>query len=205
MTSAKTLCALLLCAAACGDDADPVFDASFDDAAAPNDAQVDVPSATTLSECVSDVEIPEEVSFEGDRFFQLMDLSNEELGIRLRVALSPDPLTVPIGLAINYKTRALGIESADGVSCIRDESQLTYDVTHHNDTDTLTALVSADELYSVSMIYDRVDESFTDTLTIEHPESGAPSDGPYPLVEGGCSIHREEGVGECTYQVRAPY
>ncbi|MFK8004327.1 MAG: hypothetical protein AB8H86_32475, partial [Polyangiales bacterium] len=63
-----------------------------------------------------------------------------------------------------------------------------------------------DELYSVSMIYDRIDNTFTDTLTIEHPESGAPSEGPYLLTESGCSVHREGGVvSECTYQMRAPY
>lgn len=201
MTSAKTLCALLVYAVGCGDDSAPPFDASLPDVPV---ADAGEPPALTLSECVSEVGVPEVGDFEPDRFFQLMDFSNEALGVRMRVAVSPAPLDATIGLAINYKTRAVGIESATGVSCVRDESRLTYDVTHHNDTDTFTALVSPDELYSVSMIYDRVDSRFTDTLTIEHPESGAPSDGPYLLVETGCSVHREDGVGDCTYQVRAP-
>lgn len=206
MTSAKTLCVILLLTLGCGDDSTPSLDGAVADATTPRDAGADAQApASTLAECVSDVGIPEMGDFEPDRFFQRMDFSNEELGIRMRIALSPGPLEQIIGLAINYKTRAFGIESSDGVACVRDESQLTYDVTHHNDTDTLTALVSADQLYSVSMIYDRVDESFTDTLTIEHPLSGAPSDGPYPLVEAGCSVHREDGVGDCTYQARPAY
>lgn len=203
MTSAKTLCALFVLSVGCGDDPTPSLDASMSDASAPSDAET---PATTLSDCVAEVEIPVDADFEPDRFFQRMDFSNEELGIRMRVALSPGPLEQIIGLAINYKTRAFGVEDGDGVSCMRDESQLTYDVTHHNDTDTFTALIHPDELYSVSMIYDRIDNTFTDTLTIEHPESGAPSEGPYPLAEAGCSVHREGGVvSECTYQMRAPY
>lgn len=204
MTSAKTLCALLLCAAGCGDDSAPAFDASFADLSLRSDA-IDVP-ATGFDDCTDSVGIPLERGDEFDRFYQLMDFTNEELSLRMRVALSPGPYNGSTGLAISYETRALSVESSGTLSCIRDQTRLSYDVTHHNDTDTFTALISPDELYSVSMIFDRVDNSFTDTLTIEHPESGAPSEGPYALVEAGCSVHREGGlVGDCTYQTRAPY
>jgi hypothetical protein len=165
---------------------------------------IDVP-ATTFDDCTANVRIPTERGDEFDRFYQLMDFTNEELSLRMRVALSPGPYNGSTGLAISYNTRALTIESAGALLCIRDEELLSYDITHHNDTDTFVALASPDERYVVSMVYDRVISTFTDTLTIEHPESGAPSDGPYPLVEAGCSVHREEGVSDCTYQMRAPY
>lgn len=198
------LLSVIVWLAACGDDSTPSFDASVGTDSGPSDARADV-APTTLSECVSHVSFPEETDFGLDPLFQRMDFVSEELGIHMRVAISPDPLDRIIGLAFNFKTRALAIEDTDGLSCIRDESQLTYNVTQHNDTDSFTAMVSPDERYVVSMVYDLDTATVTDSLTIEHPESGAPMDGPYPLLEAGCSVHREDGVRDCTYQTRAPY
>lgn len=164
-----------------------------------------IDSPTSFEDCTASVGIPLERADAFDRFYQLTDFTNEELGLRVRVALSPGPYNGSTGLAISYVARALSIDSAGTLSCIQDEALLTYDITHHNDTDSFTALLSPDERYVVSMIYDRVASTFTDTLTIEHPQSGAPSDGPYPLVEAGCSVHREDGEHDCTDQVRAPY
>lgn len=189
--------------AGCGDDTTPDMDAAVSlDASA--DAELDAGPATFES-CSENVIIPTDTGYEFDEFYQLMDFTNEELDLRLRVALSPAPLDRIIGLAINYKTRTFALEDADGVSCVRDEAQLTYEVTQHNDNDTLTAMLGPDELYVVLMVYDRFAETFTDTLTIEHPQSGAPTEGPYSLTQAGCSVHREEGVSECTYQIREPY
>lgn len=188
----------------CGDDSGLSLDASLGDVSDPSDAGTDA-APTTLSECVSHVTFPEETDFEPDRLFQRMDFVNEELSIHMRVAISPGPLDMIIGLAFNYKTRALAIEDDDDLSCIRDESQLAYDVTQHNDNDSFTAMVSPDERYVVTMAYDGDTGTFTDTLTIEHPESGAPTDGPYPLAEAGCAVHRESGISDCTYKTRAPY